>query len=500
MNKVFSILGEPGAGKTTISKLIKENSEDTIYFEFGNFYRAITYFLFYELKLDERQIETFVNNEKLLNRIPIGYKYNNNEIEFGINKTYYDEEQLFNKDMNLKTVIVGGLLGDKYNEVLRKIIDNTKEKYNVIINSRRPKETYPDLDKIIFLKADFNTRVDRKSKQNNTDIKETRRALFYRDKKEKENAFSPDYEETVKIDTNNKSIEEVFVETMRELGLPIKKRHLTLILNSYRCNKNCPFCIAKMNLKFNEKDNIENIGEILENLQKYKMEFEKFVISGNGEPSLYSYEDLENIVLQLEKHKDLFKNVRIHTSGNIFLEDKKFDLINNSDLNTYFSISRISMNNDEDKDILRYKENYFETSNFKKANNINLDLFLTKYIMEEKIEEKIINFIEKNPNIKTVRFKRVLYDEEAVNEKYVDWIKSIELSEEIKDFRNRFEKYNKDGNIRIGDTIIEFSSNGNYTQDYAINGGKLKDYTEKEVRLGDKEMVEKPKIVYEMER
>ena len=46
MNKVFSILGEPGAGKTTISKLIKENSEDTIYFEFGNFYRAITYFCF----------------------------------------------------------------------------------------------------------------------------------------------------------------------------------------------------------------------------------------------------------------------------------------------------------------------------------------------------------------------------------------------------------------------------------------------------------------------
>ena len=98
-------------------------------------------------------------------------------------------------------------------------------------------------------------------------------------------------------------------------------KEYVFILGSYNCNKFCPYCIAKMN-----KEHISSFDEeflkLEKNIQEYRnkgIEFENFILSGNGETSLYSEEELKRIKELVEKSK-IFKDYRIQTSGNLFFE------------------------------------------------------------------------------------------------------------------------------------------------------------------------------------
>lgn len=488
-NKVISILGKPGAGKTTIAQYLKDHIDNSIYFEFGNFYRAITKYLFYDLNLSDKEIEILINHKpELLSKIPVDFTIGENQTYFTINNNSYSKEELFNEDMDKKTVYVGGLLKDTYNKYLAQIIDSIKSEKNVIINSRRPKETYPDLDQIIYLDASFEERAKRKAIQNNMDYKKSVEELLKRDLKEKRNGFNNiDNTEITVIDTNDKNIEEVFCEVMKELDEPINKRNLTLILKSYKCDKNCPFCIAKMNNRFKEEpDNIDNIDKILNTLDGYNYKFKRFVISGNGEPSQYSNEDFSKILDEISKHKNMFETLRIHSSGNIFLENEKIEKIKETDMKTEILVSRISLDDSIDQKILGYKTNYFELESFKQMENISLDVLLTKYLDIENIKIDLEKFLNKSQNIKKVRFKALVENSEK-DSVYKSWVKDARISkEDFENVKSKFEEYKNIGEYKIEDTIIEFTNqNGNYKEDYVINGGQLKNYNEEKIKIGE---------------
>ena len=52
--------------------------------------------------------------------------------------------------------------------------------------------------------------------------------------------------------------------------------NLTLILGSYKCNKDCPYCIAKNNQKFdNFNDRIDDLDNIMSDLIKANVYFNK---------------------------------------------------------------------------------------------------------------------------------------------------------------------------------------------------------------------------------
>lgn len=51
--------------------------------------------------------------------------------------------------------------------------------------------------------------------------------------------------------------------------------NFTIILSNYNCDRNCPFCIAKNNRKFNGEDkNFENLNELLVLLRRNKIKFD----------------------------------------------------------------------------------------------------------------------------------------------------------------------------------------------------------------------------------
>ena len=75
----------------------------------------------------------------------------------------------------------------------------------------------------------------------------------------------------------------------------------------------------------------------------------------------------------------MFKGIRIHTSGNIFYNQEKFNLFNSID-NIEFNILRVSLNSKKDMKILGYNKDYTNSRLFKLANN-----YKTRYCINKNI-------------------------------------------------------------------------------------------------------------------
>ena len=200
--------------------------------------------------------------------------------------------------------------------------------------------------------------------------------------------------------------------------------NLTFILSKNKCNKSCPFCIAKSSNKLYNKsiiinDEFNRLEQILIKLESENIAFNRFVLSGNGEPSLYSPEQLAKIVYTIKKHGKMFKGFRIHTSGNIFFEKEKFNILNELP-NIEYNIFRISFNNVEDKKILKYTGNYLDTDLFRLAKKVKCDVALTKKLNLSTFYNDLMTFTTNNHNIKTIRLKELLVPNNICKER--EWI------------------------------------------------------------------------------
>ncbi len=252
---------------------------------------------------------------------------------------------------------------------------------------------------------------------------------------------------------------------MRKLG------NLTLILGSYKCDKSCPFCIAKNNHKFSMMDdNIYKIEEILHNMKKLNIHFERFVISGNGEPSLYDVKFLKHIKNILMKYIELFDGVRIHTSGHIFFEDE-------IELKPEFEILRLSLLSSLDMLVLKYKRNYLLTENFNKALKIKMDMGLTDYFNYDKFEDTLLSFLIKYKNIETIRLKKLMNGDNIMSSQG-EWVLKHNISEKQKN--ELIDKLNKLNNTLRKNNVtskIIYDIAGNYENDLVISNGRLLDYS-----------------------
>ena len=179
-----------------------------------------------------------------------------------------------------------------------------------------------------------------------------------------------------------------------------KLDNLTIIFPSYNCDRSCPFCIAKNNRKFNSDKSVDFDGLVncLEEFRENGIHFGRIVLSGNGEPSLYSMEELEKCARIIKNNQDLFDALRVHTSGNIFWEKDKFDLFNDLVPDVEFDVLRVAINSERDMQILKYERDYTQTDEFKRAKGIRLDIGLTKelerYTLPEELERLLQEFVE----------------------------------------------------------------------------------------------------------
>lgn len=199
----------------------------------------------------------------------------------------------------------------------------------------------------------------------------------------------------------------------------MKYKEFEFIGSSFKCDKNCPYCTAKIT-KWPVVDNkLELLEERLRYLKNNDISFRYFIFCGNGEPSLLDFNDFKKIV-ESTRNVNIFDEKRLQSSGNIFYEDEKLDLIKDDFI---VEITRVSLNSEEDMRILGYKRDYINTENFKKA-KVRLNYVLLKNKKFEDCLEEIKQYIEKYPNIETVSLKTLNLNTRngEIDNPYSKWI------------------------------------------------------------------------------
>ena len=270
-----------------------------------------------------------------------------------------------------------------------------------------------------------------------------------------------------------------------------KLGNLTIVLPSYNCDKNCPFCIAKNNKKFKgEKEDFVSLASQLKKLKENGIKFDRIVLSGNGEPSLYSIEELKEYAKIIKENEELFDTLRVHTSGNIFWEKEKFELFNNLVSNVEFDVLRLAVDASKDMGFLGYNRDYTQSELFKRVKKIKIDIGLTKNLESEGFSELIEKLIDNNNNIGIIRFKNLMSGENEQS-KQATWVRENQMTKkEFMCFANDLLEYCKSTTINNlktkNGTKIIIENSGNYLKDIVYSNGELRDYSEK--KLDIKEM------------
>jgi len=263
----------------------------------------------------------------------------------------------------------------------------------------------------------------------------------------------------------------------------VKLNRLTLITKSYNCDKGCPFCIAKSNKKFSaDDDELQKTDKILNCLNKNQIKFKRFVFSGNGEPSTYNFEDIATVAFAIKKHILMFDGVRVQTSGNLFYEKQKLELLEELiDEKLEIMPLRISLDSEKDMEVLGYCNDYLKANSFKTARKIMLDVALTKHLEIDQFTSKLESFIEHHPNVLTIRFKTLLTGNN-MRTPQARWVTENTMSrDEIIQFIDVLSnKYKGQGdNLIVNNTELLFEKSGAYNRDVVISGGKMMDYDSK---------------------
>ncbi|MBD5400203.1 hypothetical protein HDR61_00425 [bacterium] len=180
----------------------------------------------------------------------------------------------------------------------------------------------------------------------------------------------------------------------------MKYKEFELIMSSFNCDKNCPYCTAKITQWPTVDNKLELLPVRLAELRDKGISFRYFILSGNGEPSLYDYETLKSI-LDATRAVNIFDEKRMQTSGNLFFDDKKFNLMKDDFM---FEITRTDFDSERDMKTLGYRRDYIHSQNFPNA-SVRLNYVMLKGKSFDEYIREIKQYIDTYPNIKTVSLK-----------------------------------------------------------------------------------------------
>lgn len=217
-NLVIGIEGLVGSGKTSICRELLNIVPNSIIFHGGNLYRGIIYALMNKDQRINKNIYLISQNLKdiditdLMNDLKVEIKLENRETVVYVDNKKIDEEML-QSDKSSMAVSLAGKSANNQNLFLfaRKLIDEWKKDYNVILSGRSNMKIYPNLDYNFFITASIEERVNRKYNQYNGNVnkEELKVHIEKRDKLQEEAGFYEKYENTIILDvTDCKSAKE----------------------------------------------------------------------------------------------------------------------------------------------------------------------------------------------------------------------------------------------------------------------------------------------------
>ena len=208
-NIVIGIEGLVGSGKTSICRELLNKLPNSVILHGGNLYRGIVY----AFMKQNKQLSDLKNTDitKVMESLNVKIELENRETVVYVDGKKINEEELQNEKTSM-AVSIAGNVADNTNLFLfaRNIINNFKEKYNVIVSGRALMEIYPDLDYHFLITASLDERVKRKAMQyNDVNLEELREHITKRDELREKSGFYKMYPNTIKVDvTECKTVED----------------------------------------------------------------------------------------------------------------------------------------------------------------------------------------------------------------------------------------------------------------------------------------------------
>lgn len=217
-NIVIGIEGLVGSGKTSMCRELLNEIPNSIVFHGGNLYRGIIYAVMNSNKelgsnmQNLKQMMQDVDIKNIMDKLKVEFKVENRETVVYVDGKKIDEEKLQSKQASMAVSVAGGSADNtKLFSFCKNIINEFKEKYNVILSGRALMRIYPELDYHFFITASLDERVKRKASQygENANIEELKEHIMLRDELQKKAGFYDLNEKTIQVDvTDCKSVKE----------------------------------------------------------------------------------------------------------------------------------------------------------------------------------------------------------------------------------------------------------------------------------------------------
>ena len=213
-------------GKTSICRELIKLIPNTVLVHGGNIYRAIIGMILKNSNLSElKDNASNLDMKQMMDLLGIEIRVENNETVLYCKGELIDEDYLQSKEISLAVSSLGGRTNEKaLFEFARKIIDDLKLKYTVILSGRGVLTIYPDCDYHLFITASLEERVKRKAGQyNDKELGEIRENIEKRDKLQEEVGYYNLSASTIKIDvTQCNSALESAKRVLGYLNIPLE--------------------------------------------------------------------------------------------------------------------------------------------------------------------------------------------------------------------------------------------------------------------------------------
>ena len=217
-NIVIGIEGTVGAGKTSIARELLKEIENSIILHGGEIYRAIVYGMMQNKIENTENLDAF----EVMKKLGIEIKLENRETVIYMNGKKIEEKELQSKQASMAVSKVSNMANNaKLYQFGKKLIDEYRKDYNIILSSRDIVKMYPDVIKHFFIDASIEERTNRKYMQYNKEIpkEQVKEMIKLRDELQEKSGYYVIYPQTKILDVTNcksaKEAEELVLESMK---------------------------------------------------------------------------------------------------------------------------------------------------------------------------------------------------------------------------------------------------------------------------------------------
>lgn len=207
-NIVIGIEGYVGAGKSAICKELLKYIPNSIILEGGNLYRAVVFSIL-NSGVDLENLKNGMENVDILSimkKLNVEIKIENRVTEIYVNGKKIEEDDMQSVDSSIAVSTVASVANnEKLYVFARKLINQFKQEYNVIVSGRALMEIYPNLDYHFLITASLEERIRRKCIKYNQKVEKekVKENIINRDHLQEKAGYYKVYDKTIVVDVTD---------------------------------------------------------------------------------------------------------------------------------------------------------------------------------------------------------------------------------------------------------------------------------------------------------